>query len=70
MSVELRAHLVEKIGDLARPDRMYYVSQLPYAHRGELIRPLLRYIAEGRVPGGIAALRDPEICARYEVKLR
>jgi acetyl-CoA synthetase len=69
MSVELGAYLVEKIGDLARPDRIYYLSELPFAHSCQLIRPLLRYIAEGRVPGGIAALRDPVICARYEMKL-
>jgi acetyl-CoA synthetase len=69
MTVELKAHLVEKIGDLARPDRFYYVSELPHARGYQVIRPLLRDIAEGQVPGGTAALLDPEVRAHYEVKI-
>jgi acetyl-CoA synthetase len=69
MTVELKAHLVEKIGDLARPDRIDYVHELPRARGSQVIRPLLRDIAEGQVPGGIAALLDPEVLARYEAKI-
>ena len=69
MTVELKAHLVEKIGDLARPDRMYYVQALPSARGSQVIRPLLRDIAEGQIPGGTAALLDPEVLARYEAKI-
>jgi acetyl-CoA synthetase len=65
MTVELKAYLVEKIGDLARPDRIYYVPELPRARGSQVMRTLLRDVAEGQVPGGVAALLDPEIRARY-----
>jgi acetyl-CoA synthetase len=69
MSVELKAHLVDKIGKLAQPDRIFYVRELPYTRGCQLIRPLLHDIAEGKVPGGIAALLDPELRAHYEMKI-
>ncbi|GAC1449849.1 MAG: acetate--CoA ligase [Ktedonobacterales bacterium] len=65
MTVELKAHLVEKIGALARPDRIFYVPELPRARGSQVMRGLLRDIAEGQVPGGVAALLDPEVRARY-----
>jgi acetyl-CoA synthetase len=65
MTVELKAYLVEKIGDLARPDQIYYVPELPRARGSQVQRRLLRDIAEGRIPGGSMALLDPEVRARY-----
>jgi acetyl-CoA synthetase len=65
MTVELKAYLVEKIGDLARPDRIYYVPELPRTRGSQVMRALLRDIAEGQVSGGVAALLDPEVRARY-----
>jgi acetyl-CoA synthetase len=65
MSVDLKAFLVEKIGDLARPDRIEYVPELPRARGSQVLRRLLRDVAEGLVPGGQAALLDPEVRARY-----
>jgi acetyl-CoA synthetase len=69
MTVELKAYLVEKIGDLARPDHVYYVPELPRARGAQVIRPLLRDVAEGQVAGGVAALLDPDIRARYTERL-
>jgi acetyl-CoA synthetase len=65
MTVELKAFVVEKIGDLARPDQIYYVGELPRARGGQVMRRLLRDIAEGKVSGGTAALLDPELRTRY-----
>jgi acetyl-CoA synthetase len=65
MTVELKAYLVEKIGDLARPDRIYYVGELPRARGSQVMRRLLRDVAEGTVQGGTAALLDPDVRARY-----
>jgi acetyl-CoA synthetase len=66
MTVELRAHVAEKIGSMARPDQIYYVAALPRAPGSPVVmRRLLRDIAEGRVPGGPAALLDPDVLAQY-----
>lgn len=65
MTVELKAFLVEKIGDLARPDHIYYVPELPRARGSQVQRRLLRAVAEGQVPGGTAALLDAELRAQY-----
>jgi acetyl-CoA synthetase len=65
MNVELKAHLAERIGDLARPDRIIYIAELPRSRGSQVMRELLRDVAEGNVPGGPAALLDPDIRARY-----
>ena len=69
MTVELKAHVVEKIGSMARPDQIYYVAELPRARGTQVMRRLLREVAEGRVSGGLAALLDPEVRARYDEPL-
>ncbi|HEX9056161.1 MAG TPA: acetate--CoA ligase [Ktedonobacterales bacterium] len=65
MTVELKAFLVEKIGDLARPDHIYYLDELPRGRGSQVMRRLLRDVAEGTVPGGTAALLDPNVRAHY-----
>jgi acetyl-CoA synthetase len=66
MTVELRAHVAEKIGSMARPDQIHYISALPRAPGSPVVmRRLLRAVAEGRVPGGPAALLDPEVLAQF-----
>jgi acetyl-CoA synthetase len=66
MTVELKGYLVDRIGAVARPDRIEYVSELPRAPgTNQVLRRLLRAIAEGEVPGGTAALLDPALRAQY-----
>jgi acetyl-CoA synthetase len=66
MSVELKAHVAEKIGGMARPDQIYYLAALPRTPGSPVVmRRLLRAVAEGRVPGGAAALLDPDVLAEY-----
>jgi acetyl-CoA synthetase len=69
MTVELRAYLVEHIGAMARPDHVYYVHELPRARGAQVVRDLLRDVAEGQVPGGLAALLDPEVRGRYTERI-
>ena len=69
MTVELKAHLVESIGEIARPDRVQYVEELPRSRGKQVLRDLLRDVAEGRVAGGLAALLDPEVRARYTPRI-
>jgi acetyl-CoA synthetase len=66
VSVELRGYLVDRIGAVARPDRIEYVSELPRVPgTKQVLRRLLQAIAEGEVPGGTAALLDPALHEHY-----
>ena len=58
---ELREHVAQKIGKLARPKRFIYADDLPKTRSGKIMRRLLRDIAEGRELGDVTTLRDPAV---------
>jgi acetyl-CoA synthetase len=58
---ELREHVAEKIGKLARPKRIVWADDLPKTRSGKIMRRLLRDIAEGRELGDVTTLRDPSV---------
>src|SRR5919202_1144576 len=60
---ELRAHVAEKIGALARPDDLFFTADLPKTRSGKIMRRLLRDIAEGRALGDTTTLADPGVVA-------
>jgi len=60
---ELRAHVAEKIGPIAKPDRIYFTAELPKTRSAKIMRRLLRDIAEGRVLGDTTTLADPNVMA-------
>ncbi len=66
----LRAHVAEKIGAIAKPDRILFTADLPKTRSGKIMRRLLRDIAEGRVLGDSTTLADPAVVQslrqRYE----
>ena len=70
MLEELRDHVAEKIGAIAKPDRILFTSELPKTRSGKIMRRLLRDIAEGRVLGDTTTLADPTVVQslreRYE----
>ncbi|MGH7475472.1 MAG: acetate--CoA ligase [Longimicrobiales bacterium] len=63
---ELRAHVAEKIGAIARPDVIIYAADLPKTRSGKIMRRLLRDIAEGRMLGDTTTLADPAVVARLK----
>jgi acetyl-CoA synthetase len=69
---ELKQHVAEKIGALARPDEILFSADLPKTRSGKIMRRLLRDIAEGRVLGDTTTLADPAVVAvlkeQYEEK--
>ena len=69
---EVRNHVSKKIGAIARPDRIFFVPDLPKTRSGKIMRRLLRDIAEGRVPGDTTTLADASVVAalkdQYEEK--
>ena len=48
---ELREHVAQKIGKLARPKRIIWADDLPKTRSGKIMRRLLKDIAEGRELG-------------------
>jgi acetyl-CoA synthetase len=60
---ELRQHVAEKIGSLARPDVIFFTAELPKTRSGKIMRRLLRDIAEGRALGDTTTLADPSVVA-------
>ena len=60
---ELREHVGEKIGPIARPDKIFFTSELPKTRSAKIMRRLLRDIAEGRVLGDTTTLADPTVMA-------
>ncbi len=60
---ELRDHVAEKIGAIARPDDILFTADLPKTRSGKIMRRLLRDIAEGRALGDTTTLADPAVVA-------
>ena len=60
---ELKEHVVEKIGALARPEEVLFAPELPKTRSGKIMRRLLRDIAEGRALGDVTTLADPAVVA-------
>ncbi|RKO66096.1 acetate--CoA ligase [Desulfofundulus salinus] len=63
---ELKAHVVKKIGALARPEDIFFTAELPKTRSGKIMRRLLRDIAEGRVLGDTTTLADPSVVAQIK----
>jgi acetyl-CoA synthetase len=66
----LRDHVGEKIGAIAKPDKVFFTAELPKTRSAKIMRRLLRDIAEGRVLGDTTTLADPTVLssikAQYE----
>jgi acetyl-CoA synthetase len=67
---EIREHVADRIGKLARPKRIVWADDLPKTRSGKIMRRLLRDIAEGRVLGDVTTLRDPDVMKQLEGKIQ
>jgi acetyl-CoA synthetase len=63
---ELKKHVAGKIGAIARPDDIFFSSELPKTRSAKIMRRLLRDIAEGRVLGDTTTLADPAVVNRLK----
>jgi acetyl-CoA synthetase len=62
---ELRAHVTEHIGAIARPDEIRFADALPKTRSGKIMRRLLNEIAAGHTPkGDTTTLEDLSVLAR------
>jgi acetyl-CoA synthetase len=65
---DLRAHVADKIGAIARPDDILFSADLPKTRSGKIMRRLLRDIAEGRALGDTTTLADPAVVAKLKTE--
>ena len=63
---ELKKHVVQKIGPIARPQSVYFTAELPKTRSGKIMRRLLRDIAEGRALGDTTTLADATVVAQLK----
>jgi acetyl-CoA synthetase len=66
----IRETVAERIGKFARPKRIIWSEDLPKTRSGKIMRRLLRDIAEGRTLGDVTTLRDPDVMAKLEERVR
>ncbi len=58
---ELRDHVADKIGKIARPHGIIFTNDLPKTRSGKIMRRLLRDVAQGRPLGDVTTLANAEI---------
>ncbi len=63
---ELKQHVVQKIGALARPEEILFSADLPKTRSGKIMRRLLRDIAEGKMLGDTTTLADPSVVQKLK----
>jgi acetyl-CoA synthetase len=62
LEAELRRHVVQEIGPIARPDLIRFSDVLPKTRSGKIMRRLLRSLAAGQeVSGDISTLEDRSV---------
>ena len=55
----MQQRVVDQLGGVARPSRIYVVNALPKTRSGKLLRRSLQALAEHRDPGDLSTLDDP-----------
>ena len=63
---DLKAHVTQKIGAIARPDDIFFSADLPKTRSGKIMRRLLKDIAEGRALGDTTTLADPNVVSKLK----
>jgi len=58
---ELRAHVAQEIGPIAKPRQIMVVAELPKTRSGKIMRRLLRDVAENREVGDVTTLADSTV---------
>jgi propionyl-CoA synthetase len=56
---ELFQTVTDRLGPVARPAKVYFVNALPKTRSGKLLRRSIQALAEGRDPGDLSTLDDP-----------
>jgi acetyl-CoA synthetase len=66
---ELRTHVAQEIGPIAKPREIMVVPELPKTRSGKIMRRLLRDVAEHREMGDVTTLTDTSVMDAIRDKL-
>jgi acetyl-CoA synthetase len=61
LATELRNHVAQVLGPIARPRQILVVAELPKTRSGKIMRRLLRDVAENRSLGDVTTLTDSTV---------
>ena len=64
------AEVVKQLGAVARPAEVYFTLTLPKTRSGKLLRRSIQAVAEGRDPGDLSTLDDPNALAGIQEIMR
>ena len=67
---QLKGLVASQLGAIARPAEVHFVSALPKTRSGKLLRRALQAISEGRDPGDLSTLENPNSLAEVSQSLR
>jgi len=70
LTAELRDHVAERIGKLARPKSIVFTSDLPKTRSGKIMRRILRNLVEGKELGDTSTLKDPAIVDEISAQVK
>ncbi len=65
---EIRTHVANKLGPIARPKTVVLVPDLPKTRSGKIMRRLLRDVAEGRDLGDTTTLADSSVVEEIRIR--
>jgi acetyl-CoA synthetase len=68
LAKELREHVAERIGKIARPANILFTDDLPKTRSGKIMRRLLKDIAEGRELGDVTTLANSDIVSEIQAR--
>ena len=63
---DLKKHVDQKIGAIARPEVIIFSADLPKTRSGKIMRRLLKDVAEGKALGDTTTLADPDVVERLK----
>jgi acetyl-CoA synthetase len=66
---ELRNHVAQALGPIAKPRQIMIVPELPKTRSGKIMRRLLRDVAENRSLGDVTTLTDSTVMDLIKEKL-
>jgi acetyl-CoA synthetase len=61
LATELRDHVAQVIGPIAKPKTVLFTDELPKTRSGKIMRRLLRNVAEDEALGDTTTLADPSV---------
>ena len=61
LDAELRGHVADQIGKIARPSEVHLTDDLPKTRSGKIMRRVLSDVAAGREVGDTTTLEDPSV---------